>query len=81
MRWLLIVGLALAAGCGPKEKEIVATSHPKGIDEDAIIENGTANIDTWLVLDGYDTKIRVPNGWDWEHRGVRVQAFSKARDD
>ncbi len=81
MRWIVLACFALIGGCGSQQKEVGAASRPKpsGIDEDAVIEKGTANIDTWLLLDGHDTKIRVPNGWEWEHRGVRVQAVAKDR--
>ncbi len=55
---------ALAIACAPKTRPTTAT-------------NGVANIETWVALEDFGTKIKVPNGWEFARKETIVASVAK----
>ncbi len=76
---LAVVALALPIACKHSSSERSAKSQLAGDDGPASdnVKKGTATDDTWVEVDGYGTKIKVPPGWEWVSQGSLVIGFAK----
>jgi hypothetical protein len=46
------------------------------VDQDGI-RRGTAEEPIWLALDGFGTKVQIPRGWAWAHKGATVAGIAR----
>ncbi|MBK7395433.1 MAG: hypothetical protein IPJ34_03795 [Myxococcales bacterium] len=81
---LFVLAASLSAlGCGPKKhsntggfnnNDDLDLGGPKPKDE---MRKGVADENTWELVPGYGTKIKIPAQWGWAQKGALVAAFHK----
>jgi hypothetical protein len=55
---------AIAVACAPKVQPTTA-------------QKGVANHETWVALEDFGTKIKVPNGWEFARKETIIASFAK----
>ncbi len=81
---LASVALSFIAACGPKKYGKRPRPRP-GPDDDDTSEpapkpkqeetrQGVAGPNSWLALDKFGGKVRIPQGWNWAQQGIAIVA-------
>jgi hypothetical protein len=75
----LLLGL-LAIACAPtraKGRSVRTDSASCTLAPDEHVEKGNASFSTWLTVQGFDTRMQMPSGWEYAQQGSMIVASAQ----